>query len=78
MNLQLIYILFLIQTASTYMFSYKQTIVMADQRQYLLSFFSVATNIIRYGLQIVVLLITRNFTYTLTLGIAITIVDELV
>lgn len=68
-NLHFIYILFLFQTISSYMFVYKQTLVVADQRQHTISLINVLINLIRYVFQIVILMIYNDFTLTLIIGI---------
>lgn len=73
-NLYVIYILFLINTVSSYLFSYKMTILSADQRYYVTSILDLIQTLIRYGAQIVALYCTRDYTLTLFIGIATTLV----
>jgi len=47
-NLRFIFFLFLVQTASTYLYSYKQTLLIADQKQYLVSVFQCVIKIIHH------------------------------
>lgn len=68
-NLHFIYILFLFQTISSYMFVYKQTLVVSDQRQYMISLLNSLINLIRYVFQIIILAIYKDFTLTLIIGI---------
>ena len=75
-NLQLVYILFLVQTASTYMFSYKQTMLTVDQKQYVFSAFQTFINILKYSSQIIVLFAKKNYTYSLAIGISVTIISN--
>lgn len=77
-HLTLIYWIFVINTASTYFFSYKRTLIICDQRRYIYS-------IIHYGMyavgsifQIVALLLTRNYiAYLLCLTI-VTFLENIV
>lgn len=72
-NIYVIYVLYLVRTVSSYMYSYKQTLLSADQRQYILSLLQMIMNIIIYTSQITILIIYRNFTFSLVLGIFATI-----
>lgn len=76
-NLQLIYLLFLLQTLSSYLFVYKQTILSADQKQYVISLMQTATTLMRYILQVYILLLTRNYTWTLEASIVLTLVSNI-
>ena len=62
-NLHLIFIIYLLQTLSSYLFyAYKSTLIRADQKEYVIntikSYFSVITSIV----QIVILLVFENYT----------------
>lgn len=60
-NLNIIYLIFLLNMVIGYLFSYKRTLIISDQKKYkimpLIMFFSIATTL----LQIIVLLIFRNY-----------------
>lgn len=77
-NLRFIYILFLLQTTSTYMFSYKQTMLTVDQNQHVFSACQTIINLIKYGSQIVVLYLFQNYTLSLALGITATVTSNFV
>lgn len=72
-NLQVIYLLFLFQTVSSYCFSYKQSLLSADQKQYLLSISQTMICFIGYVLQLISLTLWRSFSLTLTINIANTV-----
>ena len=72
-NLRFVYILFLIQTASTYMFSYKQTMLTVDQNQHIFSLCQTGISFLRYLAQIAVLFAWQDYTITLVTGIGTTI-----
>lgn len=76
-NLQLIYILFLLQTLSSYLFVYKQTILSADQKQYITSFIQTIITLMRYILQVSILLLTRNYTWTLAASIILNLTSNI-
>lgn len=75
-DLRVIYILFLFQTLSTYLFSYKLTILTADQKQYIVSLIQTGIGLLRYIFQVVSLVIWRDFTITLILGISTTVISN--
>ena len=60
-NLTVIYLLFLAQSASSYLFSYKQTLLQADQNAYVVSIGNSLTNIVQNILHLIVLFTTRNY-----------------
>lgn len=68
-NLQVIYILFLAQTLSSYLFVYKQMLLSADQKQYISSFIHTVFMLGRYILQVLILLITHKYIWTLASSI---------
>ena len=72
-NIYVVYVLFLLQTASSYVYAYKQTLLTADQRQYIVSIVQAVTNIIKYVLQIISLWIFKDYMLTIVINIATTI-----
>ena len=66
-NLVLIYILFLLNTSSSYFFMYKRSIIVADQKLYLAVFYQQIFDVIRVVLQLIFLILTHNYIiYLLT------------
>lgn len=72
-NLYIIYILFLINTVASYVFSYKMTILSADQKNYVTSVIDLIQTVIRYAVQIIALYQTKDYTITLFIGIIATL-----
>lgn len=72
-NLQFVYFLHLLQTVSSYTYSYKLTILYADQKKYITSFIATAMQFLRYVVQITVLVLTRNYTLMLLMSIFFTV-----
>lgn len=70
-NLYVVYFIFLFETLSSYFFIYKQAILSADQKQYVVSAGRVIVNFARYCVQFAVLYGTRNYILTLCSGIAV-------
>lgn len=60
-NVQLLYLLFLADTVISYLYVYKKTILIADQKNYIVSIFTQIFNLAMNIGQIVILLITHNF-----------------
>lgn len=68
-NIYVAFLLYLFQTASSYMFAYRQTLLVADQRKYIVTGAQTVITIVRYTLQIVTLAITRDYILTLVANI---------
>lgn len=63
-NINLVFLIFLIQTASSYMFfAYKSTLIIADQRQYVVIRIGYKVETLSSLVQIVILVIFRNYIY---------------
>ena len=60
-NLTLIYLLYVFNSAITYFFSYKQNIILADQKGYLCTLYQYGLCIVQNAIQIFVLFRTKNF-----------------
>ncbi len=67
--IRLIYLLWLVRTVLSYLLSYKRSILIADQKEYLISITMLAVNVLNYTSTIAVLEFSRN--YVLALGINI-------
>lgn len=77
-NIYFTYVLYLLMQVSTYLFSYKLTILTADQKQYVVSIFNVIVKVISCAAQIAVLLIWKNFILSLILNIIVTITSNII
>lgn len=77
-NIYYIYILFLLNTVSSYLFVYKQTIVSADQRGYIAAIVGVLTSVIRYSIQTAILFVLKDYSVTLFTGVTITIISNII
>lgn len=60
-NLSLIYLIFLGNMVITYLFSYKRTLIIADQKNYKIMPFIIFFNFLTTILQIIILLIFKNY-----------------
>lgn len=73
-----VYLLFVINLSASYLFSYKFSLLNADQKGYIMSAFSVATKIVGTGVRIVVLVLTKDFIIYLSASICFTLLGNLV
>lgn len=71
-NLKIIYILFLFSSASSYFFSYRATILTANQRNYIVNGINYCFVIVQNILQILILVLSRNYLLYLIVQIICT------
>lgn len=76
-HIQLIYLLFVFDSALSYFFVYKQSIIAADQKQYIITFYKNLILIATVLAQIVFLLLTKNYFVYLGLKISGTLLNNL-
>lgn len=77
-NLQIIYLLFVLGTAETYFYSYKSTLLYADQKNYILTTVNLIVTFILNALQIVILYATRNYILYVCAQILITFIQNVI
>ncbi|MCQ2770514.1 MAG: hypothetical protein MJ236_01795 [Clostridia bacterium] len=75
---KLLYVLYVINTSVSYLFSYKRTLLIADQKKYLTSIVSLATNVVLCVLTCVILAYTHNYVFFMIATISITIIDNVI
>lgn len=76
-NIRLIFGLYLIQTAVSYMFVYKKTILIADQKSYVVNIYTQVFSIVQNAIQIIVLLINKSFVTYLMIGIVFNVISNI-
>lgn len=77
-NIYLLYLLYLINSAiSYYLFAYKECLLIADQRQDISKNIRTVVEILRYGIQLAILLFTKNFYLYVIVAIIGTITTNL-
>ena len=76
-NIELIYILFVINTAVSYFFSYKRNLIIADQKRYIATFIRYLAHIVFTFLEIVYLILFKNFIGYLIIMILATLADNI-
>lgn len=77
-RIRLIYLLFVLNTALSYFGVYKQSLIIADQRRYIVSVCSFTLNILLHIIQALTLWITRNYFVYLGLQIGKTLLENLI
>lgn len=76
-NLTFIYTMFLFNSVCSYFFAYKRSILMADQKEYISSQYRYIFAIIKSIMQIVVLIVFKNFILYLIVQIVSTILENI-
>lgn len=72
-NIVFVYILFVVKTVSSYTYAYKQVILTADQKQYMVSIIQCFVNLSSYSLQIIILVISHNYVGSIIIDILTTV-----
>lgn len=72
-NIHLAYILYLAQTVSSYICAYKQALLSADQKEYTLSIWRSLNHFIDYSLQIIILILFKNFILSIAMGVVVNV-----
>lgn len=76
-HISFIFVLFVIDTAISYFFSYKRSLIIADQSYYQIDIAHTATYILRNGMQIAVLFLTGSYYLFLVIQILSTVCENL-
>lgn len=76
-HLFIIYILFLINTCSSYFLSYKDILITSDQKSYLLTKITLFSTFLINCSEIIILLSTKNYIFYLLIKIFLTIIERL-
>ena len=77
-NIQIVFILFLLQTVFTYLFSYKRSILFATQNNYIITIVHFIYVIFLNVFQLSILYFTRDFYLYLIIKIIFTIVENII
>lgn len=76
-NLYVVYALYIFQSATSYTFSYRQTLLNADQKGYIVTATQTIFTCVRYIISIIVVYLTRNYTLVLISTIVINLLNNL-
>ena len=77
-DLQIIFFLFVLNTASTYFFAYKGTLITAHQKNYIVTNVVYASSILCYGVQILVMYLTHNYILTLSIQVGTNMLQNII
>lgn len=77
-NIKFIYILFLLNTALPYFFTYKTSLLITDQKKYIYNIYHYLFFVIYNVLQIIILFLTHNYILFLSVQIVIVCVQNIV
>lgn len=72
-SIYVIYLFYLTNTVVSYFYTYKRSIIIADQKNYIVTTVQIMSRIIQDILQIIVLVVTKNFILYLTCQIVMTV-----
>ncbi|HDR6269334.1 sugar translocase [Bacillus cereus] len=76
-HIEFIYVLFVLNSAMSYFFSYKRSLIIADQKRYIATFYRYGFFLILNVVQIIILLITKNYLYYLILQLCFTFMENI-
>ncbi|MEK7015484.1 lipopolysaccharide biosynthesis protein [Bacillus sp. FSL R9-9410] len=76
-NINMIYLLFLVSSVSSYYFVYKQSIIIADQRNHVISKIHSIFTIISHSLQVFLLIATSNYILVLIVQLALRVIENI-
>lgn len=75
-NIVFLYILYLLNTVLSYVYGYKKSLLIADQKNYIVIAISTILNVLMVAMQVAVLFFTHNFVLFLCVMIVITILNN--
>lgn len=77
-DIRLLYILYLANTVVSYVFVYKKSLLIADQKDYIVSLFTQAFNLVMNVVQCILLVLTSNFVLYCITGIVSSLLNNIV
>lgn len=77
-NINLLYLLFLVDIVASYLLTYKRSILYADQKNYIINIVHIFYLIFMNGIQITILLTTQNYIIYLVVKIIFRILENLI
>lgn len=76
-SLEFIYGLYVIRTASTYFFAYKQSVFQADQKNYIISRNTLIFTLLRSGVEIIALIVFKEFLVYLVIAVVFNYIQNI-
>lgn len=77
-NVNLVYLLFVIDIVASYLLSYKRSILYANEQNYMINIIHIGYTIVLNGLQLTLLYLTKNYYIYLIIKIIMRVVENLV
>ena len=77
-SITLIYILFLLNSSISYFFTYKKSIIIANQKEYVTTIINFLVVLVQNIVQIIILLLTKNYILYLLIQIGATLMDNII
>lgn len=77
-NIKIIFILFVLNSAISYFFSYKRTLIISDQKRYIATFYRYLFFVLLHITQIFVLYLTKNYILFLICQILFTLTENII
>lgn len=74
---RLIYVLWLVRTVLSYLLSYRRSILIADQQEYIVSIVTLIVNVVNYSAIIFIVIYTQNYVAALGLNIVVDALSNL-
>lgn len=76
--IRLVFILFVLKTATTYLFSYKTSLLNADQKQYIVSLTTALVKVVMTVILVIELFVFKNYVVFLVLSIAQSLITNII
>lgn len=76
-DIRLVYMLFISELSISYLFSYKSSLLMADQKNYISSQINMVSRLVGLVMKVCVLIMTRSFVVYLVTSIIVTVLGNL-
>lgn len=76
-DIKLIYLLFLLNTVLSYLFIYKKSLIRANQKEYIVVFWENIFHIALIAIQILLLILVRNYILHISLSIIFTLISNI-
>ena len=77
-NINILYLLFLFDTVASYLLTYKRSILYANQKTYIINIIHILYLILMNSLQIIMLIITKNYIIYLSIKIVFRILENVI
>ena len=75
-NISFIYVLFLLNSTMSYFFTYKKSIIIANQKEYITTIINFIVILVQNIVQIIILILTKNYILYLLIQIICTFLDN--